>query len=44
MLQWCRARGGRGLGGQAKIVREAARVLITVLQADSETDPFLYAT
>ena len=40
----CRARGGRASGGQAKIVREADRVLNTVLQADSETDPFLSAT
>jgi hypothetical protein len=35
MIDWCRARGGRGSGGQAKIVGEAARVLITVVQADS---------
>jgi hypothetical protein len=41
---WCREQGGRGSGGQAKIVGEAARVLITVVQADSETDPFLSAT
>jgi hypothetical protein len=41
---WCRARGGRASGGQAKIVLEADRVLNTVLQADSETDPFLSAT
>jgi hypothetical protein len=40
----CRARGGRGSGGQAKILPEADRVLITVVQADSETDPFLSAT
>jgi hypothetical protein len=40
----CRARGGRASGGQAKIVREADTVLNTVLQADSETDPFLSAT
>ena len=40
----CRARGGRASGGQAKIVRQADRVLIIVVQADSETDPFLSAT
>ena len=40
----CRVRGRRGRGGQAKIVGEAARVLITVVQADSEADPFLSAT